>query len=201
MPYARTKIVATLGPASAPEKRLKALIEAGANVFRLNFSHGTHEDHRQLLERVRKVEADLGTPVAVLQDLCGPKIRATELEAMFRPSMAPCRSGGEARLIMAEILGMARDMPQAPTAMTRGMTQPWTRGIDRPPSSSRVAGNQATGASTCSTSDAPNSSIPVASTRASPNRRARRPAKKPWFSVDITPTIMKLSPTSRAPQA
>lgn len=44
----------------------------------------------------------------------GPKMRATELEAMLSPSMAPCRSGGEARLIMAEILGMARDMPQAP---------------------------------------------------------------------------------------
>lgn len=77
--YARTKIVATMGPASAPEKRMRALFEAGVNVCRLNFSHGTHEDHRQMLERIRRVSGDLGLPVAVLQDLCGPKIRTSRL--------------------------------------------------------------------------------------------------------------------------
>ena len=71
----RTKIVATVGPASSPEKRLRELVDAGVDVFRLNFSHGDHRSHQAVLERIRKVEADVGRPVAVLQDLCGPKIR------------------------------------------------------------------------------------------------------------------------------
>lgn len=77
--FAKTKIVATIGPASAPEKRMRALFEAGVNVCRLNFSHGTHEDHLQILERIRRVSDDLGLPIAVLQDLCGPKIRTSRL--------------------------------------------------------------------------------------------------------------------------
>ena len=71
----KTKIVATIGPASSPEKRLRELFEAGVDVFRLNFSHGDHRSHGAILERIRKVEAETGRPVAVLQDLCGPKIR------------------------------------------------------------------------------------------------------------------------------
>jgi pyruvate kinase len=72
----RAKIVATLGPASGSTEVIRALIEAGANVFRLNFSHGTHEEHRQRFERVRHIAAELGTPVAVLLDLPGPKLRS-----------------------------------------------------------------------------------------------------------------------------
>src|SRR2546423_5009585 len=75
----QTKIVATIGPASAEEVTLRELIKAGVNVCRLNFSHGTQEDHARVLERVRKLEVELGRPVAVLQDLCGPKIRTTRL--------------------------------------------------------------------------------------------------------------------------
>jgi pyruvate kinase len=75
----KTKIVATIGPSSSAEKRLRTLIEVGVDVCRLNFSHGTHQHHSEVLARIRKIEADLGKPVAVLQDLCGPKIRTSKL--------------------------------------------------------------------------------------------------------------------------
>ncbi len=71
----RTKIVATIGPASRDKKILEQLVEAGANVFRLNFSHGTHDDHQQVIDMVRAINKTTGTNVALLQDLQGPKIR------------------------------------------------------------------------------------------------------------------------------
>jgi pyruvate kinase len=71
----RTKIVATVGPASRAPATLRQLIEAGVNVFRLNFSHGTHEEHAAVLADIRKVSRDMGRHVGVLQDLCGPKMR------------------------------------------------------------------------------------------------------------------------------
>ena len=70
-----TKIVATLGPASSTPERLRALFEAGADVFRLNFSHGTADDHRQRVEMLRALEAEYDHPVAILMDLQGPKLR------------------------------------------------------------------------------------------------------------------------------
>ncbi len=69
------KIVATLGPASTAPDVIDALFEAGADVFRLNFSHGTHEDHKQRLETIRAVERERGRPIGVLLDLQGPKLR------------------------------------------------------------------------------------------------------------------------------
>ena len=69
------KIVATLGPASADRTTIEALVHAGADVFRLNFSHGTHADHQARLELIRIIEADLGRPIGVLLDLQGPKLR------------------------------------------------------------------------------------------------------------------------------
>ena len=74
-----TKIVATLGPASDSEERLRQLIEAGLDVVRLNFSHGTHDEHAERIARVRRVAVAVGRPVAILQDLQGPKIRTGEL--------------------------------------------------------------------------------------------------------------------------
>ncbi len=76
----RTKIVATLGPASNSEEVIEGLIRAGLDVARLNFSHGTHDDHRRNLARVRSAEARTGKPVAVLQDLQGPKIRLGKVD-------------------------------------------------------------------------------------------------------------------------
>jgi pyruvate kinase len=75
LPLVRTKIVATLGPASRTPAVLHRLIEAGVNVFRLNFSHGTHEEHSAVLADIRSVSREMGVHVGVLQDLCGPKMR------------------------------------------------------------------------------------------------------------------------------
>jgi pyruvate kinase len=69
------KIVATLGPASTSPERLRALFDAGVDVFRCNFSHGTHDDHRALFNNIRRVEADTGRPIGILADLQGPKLR------------------------------------------------------------------------------------------------------------------------------
>lgn len=69
------KIVATLGPASADRATIQALFEAGADVFRLNFSHGTHDDHKKRLDTIRDIERDAGRPIGVLLDLQGPKLR------------------------------------------------------------------------------------------------------------------------------
>jgi pyruvate kinase len=69
------KIIATLGPASDDRQTIAALFEAGADVFRLNFSHGVHEDHRRRLDLIRQVEQASGRPIGVLLDLQGPKLR------------------------------------------------------------------------------------------------------------------------------
>src|SRR5690606_40717183 len=71
----KAKIVATLGPSSSTPERIAELFRAGADVFRLNFSHGTHEDHRRRYDAVRAVEAQFGRPVGIMLDLQGPKFR------------------------------------------------------------------------------------------------------------------------------
>ncbi len=70
-----TKIVATLGPSSSTETAIEALARAGADVFRLNFTHGTHADHAMRHAAVRAIEARIGHPIGVLLDLQGPKLR------------------------------------------------------------------------------------------------------------------------------
>ena len=79
MPFPRTKIVCTLGPASNNRETLKSLMEAGLSVARLNFSHGTHEQHAATVALVRSTAAELGRPVAILGDLQGPRIRIGDL--------------------------------------------------------------------------------------------------------------------------
>jgi pyruvate kinase len=71
----RTKIVATVGPSISSQEKLKAVIKAGATTLRLNFSHGTHEDHQRSIKLIRQVSYEINQPVAILQDLQGPKIR------------------------------------------------------------------------------------------------------------------------------
>ncbi len=88
--WRRTKIIATLGTTSRSEKNISDLIDAGANVFRLNMSHGTHDEHRELASRVRKIARRKKMHVAILMDLCGPKIRVGEFE------------GGEIELVSEE---------------------------------------------------------------------------------------------------
>ena len=75
----RTKILATLGPQSNTKDKIRALVAAGASAFRLNFSHGSHADHAQRYAWVREIEAEVGYPIAILQDLQGPKIRIGEM--------------------------------------------------------------------------------------------------------------------------
>jgi pyruvate kinase len=77
--FNKTKIVATVGPASNSKEMLRALIKEGVHIFRLNFSHGTHEDHFKVIQLVRELNDELGTQVGLLQDLQGPKIRVNEM--------------------------------------------------------------------------------------------------------------------------
>jgi len=83
----KTKIVATLGPSTSSDEMVAKLIEAGVDVFRLNFSHGSHETHRENIERVRRISKEIGRPIALLQDIQGPKIRVGEI------------NGGQATLV------------------------------------------------------------------------------------------------------
>ena len=77
----KAKILATLGPASSDPAMIEKLYLAGADVFRLNFSHGSHDDHQRRVETIRALEAKVGSPIGILQDLQGPKIRIGTLKA------------------------------------------------------------------------------------------------------------------------
>lgn len=93
MPFKRAKILATLGPATNSYEAIEALIRAGVNGFRLNFSHGSYEERDQQIAWVRQASGLVGKPVAILQDIQGPKIRLGELKDEVR-----VRTGDELRL-------------------------------------------------------------------------------------------------------
>ena len=76
----KTKIVATIGPASESEAVLESLVKAGLNVMRLNFSHGDYAEHKTRLDRFRKIAKKHNLPLAILQDLPGPKIRIGDFD-------------------------------------------------------------------------------------------------------------------------
>jgi len=92
----RTKIVATLGPSSDDAETIAELIRCGVDVFRLNYSHGSHESHAAVLQRVRAAVAEVGREVGVLQDLSGPKIRTGDIEGGEPLALEP---GDELRLV------------------------------------------------------------------------------------------------------
>lgn len=92
--YPRTKIVGTLGPSSSTAESIRSLIEAGLDVARINFSHGTHEQHAKTIKTVRDVADELGRPVAILGDLQGPRIRIGDL-----PSVIELVEGSEVVLV------------------------------------------------------------------------------------------------------
>ena len=96
----RTKILATIGPASDSQEMIEKLVSAGVNVFRLNFSHGTHEYHSKVLQRIRAVEEDMGLFIGVLQDISGPKIRVGKLRKPFN-----LNAGDTIEFVKEEILG------------------------------------------------------------------------------------------------
>ena len=99
-----TKIVATLGPACESDRMLDELVAAGVDIFRLNFSHGSHESHADLCRRVRKAAARAGRLVAVLQDLSGPKIRTGRLE---KGGPLDLPDGATVRIATGDFLGTA----------------------------------------------------------------------------------------------
>jgi pyruvate kinase len=80
LPFKKTKILATIGPASNNYEMIKSLALAGANVFRLNFSHGSHEVHKEVINIIRQVNKEMNCHLGILQDLQGPKIRVGEVE-------------------------------------------------------------------------------------------------------------------------
>ncbi|MBW3129342.1 MULTISPECIES: pyruvate kinase [Hymenobacter] len=116
--FNKTKIVATVGPASDTYERLGALIREGVNVFRLNFSHGEHETHLNVINTVRRLNKDLRTNAGLLQDLQGPKIRLGEVEG----GSVEIKAGDKIKLVCGEkeistaerlstiYLGLARDV-------------------------------------------------------------------------------------------
>ena len=85
MSYRHTKIVATVGPSCESEEMLTALMNAGTDVFRLNFSHGEQAQKREIIQRIRKVSVDMKRAVAILGDLQGPKIRVGLLDVSSSP--------------------------------------------------------------------------------------------------------------------
>ena len=105
----KVKIVCTLGPATAGVERLVELIEAGMDVARLNLSHGDHEGHRRMYADVREAARRVGRPVAVLLDLCGPKIRVGRMEE----GAVLLERGAEVTLIHSEATGTARRIPHS----------------------------------------------------------------------------------------
>ncbi len=100
----KAKIVATLGPASSSEEGIRLLAKAGANVFRLNFSHGTHEFHIKNAELIRKIEKELGTYLAILMDLQGPKIRI----GMFEDGSVILKKGAKFSLDLNKAYGTSK---------------------------------------------------------------------------------------------
>ncbi len=110
-PERRTKIVATIGPASQDEDRLAALVDAGMDGVRLNFSHGTHADHELSARRARAVQEAAGRPLALIADLQGPKIRIGNLVAPT--DLEP----GDKIVVAGESLCGADDLPVAPEVL------------------------------------------------------------------------------------
>ncbi len=113
----RTRIVATLGPASSSDDVIERLITAGVDVFRLNFSHGTHEVHGENIERVRRIAGALGRHTAILGDLCGPKIRvgtfeggAIDLKTGSTITVTTRNVVGNATLVPSQYVELAEDI-------------------------------------------------------------------------------------------
>jgi pyruvate kinase len=107
----KTKIVATIGPATSTPESIAALIEAGMNGARLNFSHGTQSDHALRVERVRAAQAALGTHVAVIADLQGPKLRIGNLDRPIHLDR------GSSVVISGEDQARPDDIPVSPAVL------------------------------------------------------------------------------------
>ena len=141
-----TKIVCTIGPASASPRMLERLIRAGMSVARLNFSHGTPADHRRAAFRIRRLSRDLGRPVSILQDLAGPKIRIGEIESgtiVLRPAsefvLTARRIRGNSERAAVSYAGLARDVRKGdPILLNDGAIELEVLGISGPDIRCRV---------------------------------------------------------------
>lgn len=100
----KTKIICTIGPASDTAERLRELMQAGMNVARFNFSHGTHEEQKVKLEKVRQASREMGIPIATMMDTKGPEIRLRDFEG----GKAELEAGQQFVLTTEEIMGTAR---------------------------------------------------------------------------------------------
>ena len=131
MKHAFTKIVATLGPASGTKETIKALATEGVSVFRLNFSHGSHEDHRRNVGFIREVEKEIGAPLGILCDMQGPKLRI----GMFENDDVLLAEGDKFRLDMSNRPGdetrVCLPHPEIFKAMVKGMELLLNDGIIR----------------------------------------------------------------------
>ena len=100
----RAKIVCTLGPATATPERVLELVEAGMDVARMNFSHGSHSDHKQVYDVVRAASDETGHAVGIMADLQGPKIRL----GTFASGPVEWRNGDVVRITVEDIVGTHR---------------------------------------------------------------------------------------------
>src|SRR5260370_8849248 len=108
--HRRTKIIATLGPASSTAEIIARLFHAGADVFRLNFSHGTHEDHAARITLIRELEKESGRPIGILADVQGPKLRV----GRFAGGRVHLQTGQRFRLDLNPVPGDARRVQLPP---------------------------------------------------------------------------------------
>jgi len=122
MPFRRTKIVCTIGPASSSARVLREMVERGMDVARLNFSHGTREEHREVIRTIRQISREKGKEVGILQDLAGPKIRVGNI----RGGAANLRPNSEFVLTNRQVLGDEREvsvsLPDLPSLVREGDT-------------------------------------------------------------------------------
>lgn len=109
----RTKIIATLGPASSDSDSIQRLLSAGANIFRLNMSHGEHAQHRETFNHIRHIAAELNEPIAILADLCGPKIRT----GRFRDDSIQLEKGALVTVTTRDVIGEPGLIPSQYTAL------------------------------------------------------------------------------------
>jgi pyruvate kinase len=109
--FKRTKIIATVGPSTNSYAKILALIKAGANGLRLNFSHGTHDEREQQIAWIRKASSEYGKPVAIIADLQGPKIRLGDFEGIITVQKGQAlRFGYKANLVDAGIIPTQYDL-------------------------------------------------------------------------------------------